>query len=73
MVKKNMCALDRAIRVLFSLVCIYFGFIDTSIINEPLLAMIIGGFGIFNFAVIFIGICPVYHLAGISTHKEIKK
>lgn len=73
MAKKNMCTLDRIIRVFLSLACIYVGFVDTTIINEPILAMIIGGFGAFNLAVIAIGICPVYYLAGISTHRKVPK
>jgi len=70
MATKNMCMLDRVIRVFFSLACLYLGFVDLSIIGDPLLATLVGLFGAFNLLVIAIGICPVYHLAGISTAKK---
>ena len=67
MIKKNMCTLDRIIRVFLSLGCLYLGFVDTTIIGEQLLATLVGIFGAFNLLVIAIGVCPVYYMAGIST------
>ena len=67
MMKKNMCTLDRIIRVFLSLGCLYLGFVDPSIIGDQLLATLIGIFGAFNLLVIAIGVCPVYYMAGIST------
>ena len=66
-ITNNMSALDRIIRVFVSLGCIYLGFIDHSLINDSLLAALIGGFGVFNLLVIAVGVCPVYSLAGINT------
>ena len=68
-IKNNMSWLDRFIRVFLSGVCIYIGFVDNSLINDPLLSDMVGGFGAFNLLVIAVGICPVYYLAGINTAK----
>ena len=70
MINKNMCRLDRVVRVFLSLACLYLGFVDTTIIGEPLLAVLVGIFGAFNLLVIAVGVCPVYYLAGISTTKK---
>ena len=64
-----MSRLDRIIRVFLSGACIYIGFVDKSLINDPLLSALVGGFGAFNLLVIAVGICPVYFLAGINTAK----
>ena len=68
--KNNMSGLDRIVRVFLSLACIYFGFVDSSLINDSLLRVLIGGFGIFNLLVIAVGVCPVYFLAGINTARK---
>lgn len=73
MLKKNTSSLDRLARIVIAAICIYLGFIDTSIIGDQLLAIAIGVFGVVNLIVAFSGFCPVYSIAGISTckaHKE---
>ena len=70
MFKQNMSMLDRIIRVFVSLGCIYLGFVNTGLIEDSLLAALIGGFGAFNLLVIAVGVCPVYYLAGINTAKQ---
>ena len=64
-----MSLLDRGIRVFVSLACIYIGFVDTTLVEDSLLAALIGGFGVFNVLVVLVGVCPVYFLAGLSTAK----
>mgnify|MGYP001577199734 FL=1 len=63
----NAGKLDRSLRVIMGSVLIYFGFIDTGFISQPLLAVLIGIFGIINILAAVTGVCPVYALAGIST------
>jgi len=69
-IKNNMSWLDRIIRVFLSGICIYIGFVDKSLINDPLLGALVGGFGIFNLLVFMVGFCPAYTLAGINTAKK---
>ncbi len=64
---RNAGKLDRSLRVMMGTVLIYFGFIDTSFISQPLLATLIGIFGVINILAAVTGVCPVYALAGIST------
>lgn len=70
MIEKNMCLLDRVIRVFVSFACLYLGFVDPSIIGDTLLATLVGIFGAFNLLVIAVGVCPVYYMAGINTAKK---
>ena len=64
---RNAGKLDRSLRVIMSIVLIYFGFIDTSFISQPLLATLIGIFGVSNILTAATGVCPLYTVAGIST------
>lgn len=61
-----MCKLDQVLRTGIGAVCVYFGFIDTSFIDQPVLAAIVGIFGIMNLFAAFTGYCPVYRFADIS-------
>ena len=65
--KKNLHSIDMSIRFIVAGSCIYFGFFDTSLIQEPFLAIAIGIFGIINLIAASLRFCPFYHLAGIST------
>ena len=64
---RNTGTVDRALRSIVGMVFIYFGFIDSSYINQNLLAMVIGIMGVINILVAFSGVCPAYTLAGIRT------
>ena len=68
--KRNLHTIDRMIRVIFSMVFIYFGFVDSSYISHNVLAMLVGGFGVFNLIVVAVGHCPLYGLVGLSTYKD---
>lgn len=68
--KRNLHLIDRIVRVMISIACIYFGFIDPSYITQSMLATIIGAFGVFNLFVVAAGHCPLYALVGLSTYKE---
>ena len=69
-VRRNMGTVDRLIRVLTGLAMIYFGFIDTSLIGNTVIATIVGFFGIISIGFAYIAFCPIYTLGNISTNKE---
>lgn len=73
MFKRNLANWDRAARVVVGLVCVYLGFIDTSIIGSSLVAILVGVFGIVNIGAATVSYCPVYGLAGLSTAGDDKK
>ena len=64
---KNMGHLDQFLRFGISLVLIYSGFIDDSIVHDSLSRWIIGGIGVASLIVALLRFCPLYTLAGVST------
>lgn len=66
--KRNLHTIDRVVRLVIGIGCIYLGFIDTGIIGNAIAATLVGIFGAINlFAAVF-SYCPVYGLTGISTY-----
>ena len=71
MFRRNLCNLDRVVRVVVGLTCVYFGFVDPSIIANSVVATFIGVLGVVNVGAAAVSYCPVYQLAGLSTfHKQ---
>lgn len=68
--KRNLHTLDRLVRLLVGLACVYIGFIDRSIIGNSLASTLVGIFGIINLFAAFFSYCPVYGLTGISTYSN---
>jgi len=66
-IKNNMGTLDRTLRLLGSLALLYVGFINTGLIGNTMVNVLLGGFGIANIIFAITGSCPVYTLAHIST------
>jgi uncharacterized membrane protein YuzA (DUF378 family) len=64
---RNAGGIDRVLRVVIASVLIYFGFINTALIGQTLIATLVGILGIVNILVAITGICPIYTIAGIST------
>lgn len=64
---RNAGKLDRLLRTIIGIVLIYFGFINTGLIGQLVLTVLIGIFGIINLVVAVTGVCPVYTMAGINT------
>jgi len=71
--KKNMGHLDQFLRFGISVVLIYAGFIDETIVHDALSRWIIGGIGIASLIVALLRFCPLYTLAGVSTCPHHKK
>lgn len=67
---RNLNNLDRCIRLLLSAVLIYLGFISPEIINDEVINLSIGIYGIINLISTAVGICPFYMMAGVSTYKK---
>jgi hypothetical protein len=63
----NACALDRIVRAFLAIALIYLGFVEPGIVGNRLVAWLLGGVGILNVMVVFIGWCPVYALTGVRT------
>lgn len=66
--KRNLHTLDRVVRLLLGVTCVYIGFIDNSIIGNLLASIIVGVFGIINLFAAFFSYCPIYGMTGISTY-----
>jgi len=71
--KRNLHNLDRLVRVIIGLICVYFGFIDTSYLPQTMVATLIGVLGVVNLFAAITMHCPLYGLTGISTYKECKE
>ena len=69
-IKRNLHNIDRIARLVIGVVCIYVGFIDTSIIGNSLVSTLVGIFGIVNIYAGLVASCPVYSLTGLSTYRE---
>jgi hypothetical protein len=65
--KRNLHPLDRVIRALLGLGCVYIGFIDQTIIGNTLASILVGIFGVINLFAALVSYCPIYGIAGIST------
>ena len=68
--KKNLGALDRILRIGFSCFMIYFGFIDNTILTDPVTKIILGVFGSIVLVSALVGNCPLYYLTGFNTCKQ---
>jgi hypothetical protein len=65
---RNLGSTDRILRIGFSLLMIYFGFFGSYFITDRVAGLILGVMGIGSLLIAIIGYCPLYGLAGFSTH-----
>ncbi len=49
---------------------VWVGFIDTTVIDDRLVATLVGLFGLLNIAAALLRVCPFYNLAGINTNNQ---
>lgn len=47
-IKPNLHNLDRLVRIIIGIACIYIGFVDSSFIVNPMVSILVGIFGIVN-------------------------
>lgn len=65
--KKNMGGIDRSLRVIIAVVLIYFGLVDTSLVDNEVVRYIMVVFGVLNTVTASLAFCPMYTLANLST------
>ena len=63
----NMHSIDRVVRLIVGIICVYIGFIDLNLISSRPVAIMVGIFGTINLWAFITIRCPVYSLAGFST------
>lgn len=68
--QRNLHNIDIAIRLILGIALIYIGFIDTSIVANGIIRILLGVFGIVNIIAALMRHCPVYNLAGLSTFRK---
>lgn len=69
----NLHNIDRIMRLIIGVGCIYIGFIDMSLIANRMVALLVGVFGIANAWAFATRRCPVYTVAGFSTATKPKR
>ena len=68
--RRNMSKGDQAARIVISILCIFYGFIVPEIVEQPLVAVLLGCFGILNLISAIYGHCPLYRMAGFSSYSN---
>lgn len=63
----NMHSVDRAMRLVIGVICLYVGFVGSSLITSKPVAILVGVFGVVNVWAFMTSRCPVYTVAGFST------
>ena len=66
--QRNLHTLDRLARLLIGAACVYVGFFEQALIDNQIIALLVGAFGVVNVGASLFSHCPVYKLAGISTY-----
>lgn len=62
-----MHTIDRIVRLIVGITCVYVGFVDMSLISSRPAAIAVGVFGVVNIWAFITTRCPVYAAAGFST------
>ncbi len=68
-IQPNIGRMDQIIRLVISLAMIYIGFIDKTILPDPVSSLVLGIFGVINLVVALVRYCPLYAVTGINTYK----
>jgi hypothetical protein len=68
--KRNLHSIDIVVRTLLGIALVYIGFIDTTLITNNVLRLLIGAFGAINIVAAVMRHCPVYGMAGISSYRN---
>jgi len=62
--------IDRVVRLIVGIICVYIGFIDFNLISSRPVAITVGIFGAINIWAFLTSRCPVYSAAGFSTAEK---
>lgn len=68
--QRNLHLLDIAVRTISGVALVYVGFIDTSLIPNILIRVLLGTFGAVNLVAAALRHCPIYALARFSTYQQ---
>ena len=68
-IKRNLHTLDITVRTLIGIALVYVGFIDTTLITNNVVRILLGVFGVINLVAASMRYCPLYGLAGISSYR----
>ena len=68
-IKKNLCALDRAVRFVITVTLFLYAFLAAEQIGDAFLQIAIIVFATINLVSVLTGWCVVYRMANISTCK----
>lgn len=68
--RANVGRFDQILRLGIGAGMVWVGFIDTSFINDRLVATVVGLFGLLNIVAALVRVCPFYNLAGINTNNQ---
>lgn len=68
--RRNVGRLDQILRLGIGALLVYLGFVDTSLVGDGLLAVVLGAFGILDIVAALLRWCPLYNLAGIDTSEQ---
>ncbi len=71
--KLNLDAVDRIARFIVGMACIYIGLIGHSLVNNTIVPVLVGLFGVINLGVVIFAHYPVYSIAGICTYSDKKR
>ena len=66
----NVGRFDQILRLGIGAALVWVGFIDTTVIDDRLIATLVGLSGLLNIAAALLRVCPVYNLAGINTNNQ---
>ncbi len=66
----NVGRFDQILRLGIGAAMVWVGFIDTTVIDDRLVAALVGLFGLLNIAAALLRVCPFYNLAGINTNNQ---
>lgn len=64
----NVGRFDQILRIGIGAVLIWVGFIDTGLIDDRLIATLVGLVGLLNLVAALLRVCPVYTMAGLNTN-----
>ncbi len=66
----NVGRFDQILRLGIGAALVWVGFFDTTLIDDRVVAIIIGLFGLLNIVAALFRVCPFYTLAGINTNNQ---
>jgi hypothetical protein len=67
-----MGTVDRGLRLVVGAALVYFGLVDTSLVENQIIRYVMAFFGVVNLTTAIIAFCPLYAFADLSTISKSK-